>query len=88
MHAQACAALPAQGAKRTKLGLREFVKLGDFTQSINTKDSLAVSSRISNAPRTACGSQGRCVQLQTPRGAKRVAGCACSAEGLWAAERR
>ncbi|KAG2442449.1 hypothetical protein HXX76_002535 [Chlamydomonas incerta] len=31
------------GAKRTKLGLREFVKLGEFTQHIDTADSLAVN---------------------------------------------
>lgn len=31
-----------QGVKRTKLGLREFVRLGDFIQSIDTTKSLAV----------------------------------------------
>jgi hypothetical protein len=32
-----------QGVKRTKLGLREFVRLGDFIQTIDTENSLAVS---------------------------------------------
>jgi hypothetical protein len=32
-----------QGSKKTKLGLREFVKLGAFTQSIDVQNSVAVS---------------------------------------------
>ncbi|GIM12285.1 hypothetical protein Vretimale_15651 [Volvox reticuliferus] len=31
------------GAKRTKLGLREFVRLGEFTQHIDTTNNLAVN---------------------------------------------
>ncbi len=38
-----CASFNVQGSKKTKLGLREFVKLGDFIQSIDTVNSLAVS---------------------------------------------
>ena len=38
-----------QGVKRTKLGLREFVRLGDFIQSIDTTKSLAVR-RFSQMP--------------------------------------
>jgi hypothetical protein len=34
-----------QGARKTKLGLREFVKLGQFTQSINIDSATAVSGR-------------------------------------------
>lgn len=33
----------AQGKKRTKLGLREFIKLGSFKQIIDTDKSEAVS---------------------------------------------
>lgn len=32
----------AQGVKRTKLGLRDFIKLGEFVQTIDTANSLAV----------------------------------------------
>ena len=32
-----------QGAKKTKLGLREFVSLGDFEQRINIEEQHAVS---------------------------------------------
>ena len=32
-----------QGRKRTKLGLREFITLGEFTQSIDTERQLAVN---------------------------------------------
>jgi hypothetical protein len=38
----ACPPPPPQGARKTKLGLREFVQLGDFTQRINTATSTAV----------------------------------------------
>jgi len=31
------------GARKTKLGLREFIKLGDFTQTIDTAASLAIN---------------------------------------------
>lgn len=34
--------LPLQGVKKTKLGLREFVKLGDFQQIIDTQQQQAV----------------------------------------------
>ncbi len=34
----------SQGVKRTKLGLREFIKLGDFTQIIDTDRKEAVST--------------------------------------------
>lgn len=42
-----CSLQPAtlQGSKKTKLGLREFVKLGNFTQSIDVDNSIAVSAR-------------------------------------------
>ena len=33
-----------QGAKKTKLGLREFVSLGDFEQRINIEEQHAVSN--------------------------------------------
>lgn len=33
-----------QGVKKTKLGLREFVKLGDFQQVIDTQKQQAVSA--------------------------------------------
>lgn len=36
-----------QGVKRTKLGLREFVKLGDFIQRIDTQDCVAVGGGAS-----------------------------------------
>lgn len=32
----------SQGSRRTKLGLREIISLGDFVQSIDTKQSQAV----------------------------------------------
>ena len=32
-----------QGRTRTKLGLRDFISLGEFTQSIDTASSLAVN---------------------------------------------
>lgn len=40
----AAAAGAAQGIRKTKLGLREFIKLGDFVQQIDTDNKLAVSS--------------------------------------------
>lgn len=33
-----------QGRKRSKLGLRDFIALGDFTQSIDTERQLAVNT--------------------------------------------
>jgi hypothetical protein len=39
---------PLQGVKKTKLGLREFVKLGDFQQIIDTQQQQAVSATHAN----------------------------------------
>lgn len=48
-----------QGVKKTKLGLREFVKLGDFQQIIDTQQQQAVSamhiSCATSATGTICG---------------------------------
>jgi hypothetical protein len=33
-----------QGIRKTKLGLREFIKLGEFVQQIDTDNKLAVST--------------------------------------------
>lgn len=35
-----------QGVKKTKLGLREFIKLGDFIQQIDVQNSVAVSCKL------------------------------------------
>jgi hypothetical protein len=37
------AAAALQGIRKTKLGLREFIKLGEFVQQIDTDNKLAVS---------------------------------------------
>jgi hypothetical protein len=39
----AAAAAALQGIRKTKLGLREFIKLGEFVQQIDTDNKLAVS---------------------------------------------
>jgi hypothetical protein len=47
-----------QGVKKTKLGLREFIKLGAFEQHIDRENALAV--RASNAPDSFCGNLSAC----------------------------
>lgn len=46
---------PMQGVKKTKLGLREFVKLGDFQQIIDTQQQQAVSAMHICCATTATG---------------------------------
>lgn len=45
----AAATCCTQGVKRTKLGLREFIRLGDFIQQIDTQRSLAVRWAVARA---------------------------------------
>ncbi len=80
---------PAQGAKKTKLGLREFVKLGDFVQSIDTASSQAVSvalgrrSERGQSRATSQGAAGCKMQNLNPKLAGRCGGCNMSSpDGL------
>jgi hypothetical protein len=40
-----------QGIKKTKLGLREFIRLGEFVQQIDTDNKLAVRQCTSSKHR-------------------------------------
>ena len=50
-----------QGARKTKLGLREFVSLGDFEQQINVEEQHAVS-----------GNPAVCAAVLLPGGAQQT----------------